>query len=207
MKSRVTPLVRAAAAVGLLVGVVGAIVVPKLFSAEPAFATQGTGFTTTILARGAIGKNVAFGAPMQLVVKRKVRIKTKRGFVSKTVRIKVPSIDKAITCTDATPCDTVFQVGTLAPGGTTGWHTHPGPAFIAFAQGQGTYYHLTGSACHPVTVTAGTGFSQMPSETHVLRNLGSEPVVVYTLYVLPHGTPNSAIRTDQPQPSACPDIH
>jgi Cupin domain len=207
MKSRVTPLVRAAAAVGLLVGAVGAIVVPKMFSVEPAFATQGTGFTTTILSRGAMGKNVAFGTPTQLVVKRKVRIKTRRGFVTKTVRIKVPSINKAITCTDASPCDTVFQQGTLQPGGSTGWHTHPGPAFIAFSQGEGTYYHATASGCHALTVTAGTGFSQMPTETHVLRNLGSVPVVVYTLYVLPHGTPNSAIRTDQPQPSACPDIH
>jgi mannose-6-phosphate isomerase-like protein (cupin superfamily) len=207
MKPRVTPLVRAAAAVGLLVGAVGAIVVPKMFSVEPAFATQGTGFTTTILSRGAIGKNVAFGTPIQLVVKRKVRIKTRRGFVTKTVRIKVPSIDKAITCTDAIPCDTVFQQGTLQPGGSTGWHTHPGPAFVAFAQGEGTYYHAEATGCHAMTVTAGTGFSQMPTETHVLRNLGSVPVVVYTLYVLPHGTPNSAIRTDQPQPSACPDIH
>jgi len=190
--------------------VVGAVITYaalKIFSAEPAFATQGTGFTATILSRGAIGKNVAFGTPIQLVVKRKVRIKTRRGFVSKTVRIKVPSIDKAITCTDAVPCDTVFQQGTLQPGGSTGWHSHPGPAFVAFAQGEGTYYHAERSGCMAMTVTAGTGFSQMPTETHVLRNLGSVPVVVYTLYVLPHGTPNSAIRTDQPQPSACPDIH
>jgi mannose-6-phosphate isomerase-like protein (cupin superfamily) len=207
MKPRVPRRVQAAAAAGLLVGAFAAFFVPKMFSAEPAFATPGTGFTATILSRGAIGKNVAFGTPTQLVVKRKVRIKTRHGFVSKTIRIKVPSIDKAITCTDAIPCDTVFQVGTLQPGGSTGWHSHPGPAFIAFAQGEGTYYHVAGSTCHAMTVTAGTGFSQMPTETHVLRNLGSVPVVVYTLYVLPHGTPNSAIRTDQPQPSACPDIH
>lgn len=207
MKPRVTPLVQAAAAVGLLVGAVAAVVVPKMFSVEPAFATPGTGFTTTILSRGVIGSNVAFGTPTQLVVKRKVRIKTRRGFVTKTVRFKVPSIDKAIACTDAVPCDTVFQQGTLAPGGSTGWHTHPGPAFIAFAQGEGTYYHAESSGCMPMTVTAGTGFSQMPTETHVLRNLGSVSVIVYTLYVLPHGTPNSAIRTDQPQPAACPDIH
>jgi mannose-6-phosphate isomerase-like protein (cupin superfamily) len=207
MHPRATRLVPATLAVGLLVGAVAAYAVPRIFSAEPAFATQGTGFNATILARGVIGKNVAFGTPTQVVVKRKVRIKTRRGFVRKTVRIKVPSINKAISCTNATPCDTAFQHGTLQPGGSTGWHTHPGPAFIAFAQGQGTYYHVEGSGCPAMTVTAGTGFSQMPTEVHVLRNLGSEPVVIYTLYVLPHGTPNSAIRTDQAQPSACPDIH
>jgi len=207
MRSRSTRFVRTSAVAGLVVGAVITYAALKIFSAEPAFATQGAGFTATILSRGAIGKNVAFGTPIQLVVKRKVRIKTRRGFVSKTVRIKVPSIDKAITCTDAVPCDTVFQQGTLQPGGSTGWHSHPGPAFVAFAQGEGTYYHAERSGCMAMTVTAGTGFSQMPTETHVLRNLGSVPVVVYTLYVLPHGTPNSAIRTDQPQPSACPDIH
>jgi hypothetical protein len=207
MRSQSTRFVRASAVAGLVVGAVITYAALKVFSAEPAFATPGQGFATTILSRGAIGKNVAFGTPTQVVVKRRVKIRTKSGVVRKTVRFKVASIDKAITCTDAVPCDTVFQQGTLQPGGTTGWHTHPGPAFVAFAQGEGTYYHIAPSGCMPMTVTAGTGFSQMPTETHVLKNLGSVPVVVYTLYVLPHGTPNSAIRTDQPQPSACPDIH
>jgi mannose-6-phosphate isomerase-like protein (cupin superfamily) len=192
---------------GLLAGALIAFAVAKLVTASPAFATPGTGFTANVLSRGEIAGNVAFGQPTQIVVKRKVKVRTKRGVVTKTVRFKVASIDTAITCTSASPCDTVFQAGTLQPGGTTGWHSHPGPAFIAFAQGEGTYTHDAGSSCHSTTVTAGTGFSQMPTETHVLRNLGSVPVVVYTLYVLPHGTPNSSIRVDQPQPAACPDIH
>jgi len=50
-------------------------------------------------------------------------------------------------------------------------------------------------------------FGQMPSEVHVGRNEGSNPLVIYTLYVLPTGTPNSAIRIDQPQPAGCPDVH
>ena len=199
--------VRSGVAAGLVAGALLAYGVPKLLSGEPALATPGNGFTTTILSRGEIGNNLLFGAPKTVVVKRKVTIRTKRGVFRKTVRVRVASIDKAISCTAATPCDTVFQQGTLQPGGTTGWHTHPGPAFVAFAQGEGTYYHDEGSSCPSMTVTAGNGFSQMPTETHVLRNLGSVPIIVYTLYVLPHGTPNSAIRTDQPQPAACPDIH
>ena len=204
MKARVA---YASAAAGLVAGVLLTYAVPHMFSAGPAFATPGTGFVATILSRGEIGKNVAFGTPTTRVVKRTVKIRTRSGFVRKTLKFKVASIARAISCTDASPCDTVFQQGTLQPGGSTGWHSHPGPAFIAFAQGEGTYYHKGTSSCPSMTVTAGTGFSQMPTETHVLRNLGSTPVVVYTLYVLPHGTPNSAIRTDQPQPAACPDIH
>ncbi len=164
MKPRLTPRVQAATAVGLVVGALAAVFVPKMFSVEPAFATQGTGFMRRRSSPEVRSATTWLSwTPTQLVVKRKVRIKTRRGFVTKTIRIKVPSIDKAITCTDAVPCDTVFQQGTLQPGGSTGWHTHPGPAFIAFAQGEGTYYHDAGSACHALTVTAGTGFSQMPS--------------------------------------------
>jgi hypothetical protein len=193
-------------AAGLLAGALLAFAVAKLVSASPAYATTGNGFATTILSRGEIAGNVAFGQPSQIVVKRKVKVRTKGGVVTKTVRFKVASIDKAITCTMARPCDTAFQQGILQPGGSTGWHTHPGPTFVAFSQGEGTYTHKLGSSCHSATVTAGTGFSQMPTETHVLRNLKSVPIVVHTMYVLPHGTPNSAIRVDQPQPTGCPDI-
>jgi hypothetical protein len=55
-------------------------------------------------------------------------------------------------------------------------------------------------------IGAGPGFSQMPTLVHVLRNDGSVPIVVYTLYVLPRGTPNTGIRVDQPQPTGCPGI-
>jgi len=66
MKPRRTPGAQAAAAVGLPAGALAAFLVPKMFFVEPAFATQGTGFTTTILFRGVIGSNVAFGTPTQL---------------------------------------------------------------------------------------------------------------------------------------------
>jgi hypothetical protein len=209
MKPRLTPVgfVGAAAAAGLLVGAVIAYGAPKIFSAQAAFATPGTGFTTTILARGTLGENLTFGVPTVVVVNRKVRIKTKSGVITRTVKIKVGSIQKAIACDATNPCETAFQQGTLQPGGTTGWHTHPGPTFVAFAQGEGTVYHVSGSGCPPMKIGAGTGFSQMPTLVHVLRNDGSVPIVVYTLYVLPRGTPNTGIRIDQPQPAACPGIN
>ena len=46
-----------------------------------------------------------------------------------------------------------------------------------------------------------------PTELHVVRNEGSVPFIVDTLYVLPHGTPSTGIRVDQPQPSVCPSIN
>jgi hypothetical protein len=87
---------------------------------------------------------------------------------------------------------------------------HPpgrGATFVAIAQGEGTIYRVVGSSCTSEKIGVGTGFAQMPTELHVVRNEGTVPFVVYTLYVLPRGTPNTGIRIDQPQPSACPDIN
>jgi hypothetical protein len=123
----------------------------------------------------------------------------------KTFKFKVPSIQTAIDCTNG--CDTAFQQATVPPGGSSGWHTHPGATFVAIGQGEITYYHVDGTTCYSEKVSAGSGFGQMPTEVHVGRNESSANLVIYTLYVLPSGTPNSGIRIDQPQPAGCPDVH
>jgi quercetin dioxygenase-like cupin family protein len=197
--------------IGVLIATAGVsalvVVARGVFSVQAASATTGTGFSATVLARGVIGENLVFGTPNVTVVTRKVRFKRKGQVFKKTFKIKVPSVETAMVCTAANPCDTAFQQGTLQPGGTTGWHTHPGPTFVAFAQGDGTVYHVDGATCTPMKVAAGSGFTQMPTLTHVLRNDGSVPIIIYTLYLLPHGTPNTGIRVDQPQPAACPTIN
>jgi quercetin dioxygenase-like cupin family protein len=109
----------------------------------------------------------------------------------------------AIDCTNG--CDTAFQQATVPPGGSSGWHTHPGATFVGIGQGEISYYHAEGNVCHSEKVSAGSGFGQMPSQVHIGRNETSNPLVIYTMYVLPTGTPNSGIRIDQPQPTACPD--
>ncbi len=74
-------------------------------------------------------------------------------------------------------------------------------------QGEGTLYRVIGSNCPAEKITPGTGFAQMPTELHMVRNEGTVLFIVHTLYVLPGGTPNTAIRIDQPQPAACPSIN
>jgi Cupin domain len=187
-----------------------AVVVASLagvFSGKAAYATPGVSFASTVVARGSIGANMVFGAPTQTVVTRQVTVKTKKGVVRKTVRVTVPSIQKAISCDATTPCDTAFQSTTVPPGGTSGWHTHPGATFVAVAQGEGTLYNVTGSTCTATKVAAGSGFIQLPTDVHVMRNESSGQLVIYTLFVLPHGTPNTGIRIDQPQPTQCADVH
>jgi hypothetical protein len=76
---------------------------------------------------------------------------------------------------------------------------------VAVAQGEGTLYHAdTGCPAHKYGPN--TGFFQPSAEVHNFRNEGSAPLVLSAFYTLPTGTPNSAIRADQPQPADCPHI-
>ena len=97
---------------------------------------------------------------------------------------------------------------TITPGGHTGWHTHPGPTFVTVAEGEGTLYHggAAGGSCMSHKYAVGKGFFQPSADVHNLRNEGSANLVVHAFYLLPAGTPNTAIRTDKPQPANCADI-
>ncbi len=202
----VLPAVVGASLMLMVAGAVLANGVPKIFD-ETASATPSTGFASTVIARGTFVQNYTFGTPTVVTITRKIRVKTKSGFVTKTVKIKVDSVQRAITCNPENPCDTAFQQATVQPGGSSGWHTHPGATFVAVGQGEGTIYRVVGSGCPAEKIGVGTGFAQMPAELHMVRNEGTVPFTVYTLYVLPRGTPNTAIRIDQPQPAACPSIN
>ena len=187
-----------------------AVVIASLagaFRSEPAYATPGTNFNGTVVARGSLGSDLLFGTPTQTVVTRNVSFKSKGRTFRKAVKVTVRSIKSMISCNATSPCDTAFQSTIVPPGGTSGWHIHPGATFVAVAQGEGTLYNVTGSTCTPTKVAAGSGFIQLPTDVHVMRNESSAQLVIYTMYVLPHGTPNTGIRIDQPQPSQCVDIH
>jgi mannose-6-phosphate isomerase-like protein (cupin superfamily) len=187
-----------------------AVVVASLagvFSSSPAYATPGLSFSSTVVARGSLGSDLLFGTPTQTVVTRNVSFKSKGRIFRRSVKVTVPSIKATISCDATTPCDTAFQSTTVPPGGASGWHIHPGATFVAVAQGEGTLYNVTGSTCTATKVAAGSGFIQLPTNVHEMRNEGSGQLVIYTMYVLPHGTANTGIRVDQPQPTQCPDIH
>jgi len=186
-------------AVCLTVGAVVAVV---------ASATPGSGVAGPILSRGTATEDVVLGNPVRKTVTRKVRIRVRGRTVTKRVKVKVKSVRTLIACSAAKPCDTAFQEVTINPGGHTGWHTHPGPTFVAVAAGEGTLYHagLPGTGCPGHKYAPGSGFFQPSSDVHTLWNEGSVPLVVHAFYVLPPGTPNTSIRTDQPQPPNCPTI-
>jgi len=186
----------------LLIAALGAV---TLYTAAQALATAGTGAVSAYMARGPVSQSVVIGVPKTGKATKTVRVRVNGKVVTKKVTFTYPTVTPLMTCGEATACDTAYQQLTIAPGGYTGWHTHPGPTFVAVAQGEGTLYHAM-SGCPSVKYATGAGFMQPPTEVHNMRNEGSTPLVLWAFYALPPGTTNAGIRIDQPQPAECANI-
>lgn len=93
------------------------------------------------------------------------------------------------------PVDVSVVTLTIAPGGTTGWHTHPGFAVIAVSRGEGTLYSAD---CSAETFQAGQAFVETADDPPtVFRNDSTEPVVITVSFFAPRG---AALRRDAPNP-------
>jgi len=169
-----------------------------------AVATPGAGAAGSYVARGPVSQSVVVGVPDTKTATKTVRVRVGRKTVTRQVKFTYDTVTPLMSC-GSTACDTAFQQLTIPPGGHTGWHTHPGPTFVAVAQGEGTLYHGM-SGCPTVKYGTGAGFMQPSSEVHNMRNEGSTPLVLWAFYLLPPGTSNAAIRIDQPRPAECPNI-
>lgn len=187
----------------ILIGVLGAALA---FAAARAWATPGAGIVGgPIVARGTAEQNVVIGVPRTATMTRRVTVRVGGKSVTKRVTVRVPTVQPLMRCGSGGGCDIAFQQLTIGPGGHTGWHTHPGPTFVSVAQGEGTLYHgIAGCPAHKYAT--GTSFFQPTTEVHNFRNEGASPLVVYAMYALPKGTPNTGIRIDQPQPASCSSI-
>jgi quercetin dioxygenase-like cupin family protein len=100
--------------------------------------------------------------------------------------------------------DVLVQEVTFAPGGYSGWHSHPGGAIVVFKQGSVTEYRSLGGQCQVTTYGAGQAVIEQPGEVHDWVNTGTDPVIVYVVYPrLPAG---AKPRADEPNPGTCPGI-
>ncbi|MDQ3210469.1 MAG: cupin domain-containing protein [Actinomycetota bacterium] len=90
---------------------------------------------------------------------------------------------------------------TFAPGGTTGWHSHPGKTLVVVASGTLTLYRARGDDCRVREFTAGEGFIERPTSVHVGVNEGDEPVVLGVTYFRIRA--NDVLRIDKPDPGVC----
>jgi quercetin dioxygenase-like cupin family protein len=89
----------------------------------------------------------------------------------------------------------------IVPGGTFGWHSHPGPSIVVVKSGALTLYHADDPACTPNLVPAGSGFVDDGGDVHVVRNEGTVDAVVYVTSLVPKG---AGRRIDEPSPGNCP---
>ena len=98
--------------------------------------------------------------------------------------------------------DAVTVVVTLDPGGTTGWHLHPGPVINQVIAGTVTYYRGDDPACTPHRYAAGQGFWDHGGDVHIVRNEGTTSATFLATFL--NVPPGTAPRIDEPSPGNCP---
>jgi quercetin dioxygenase-like cupin family protein len=92
---------------------------------------------------------------------------------------------------------------TISPGGTFGWHGHPGPSLVIVKSGTATFYLADDPTCSPQRVYAGQGFVDQGGDVHVVRNEGSVDLVTVVVSLVPAGFQR---RIDEPAPANCPNL-
>jgi quercetin dioxygenase-like cupin family protein len=88
----------------------------------------------------------------------------------------------------------------FSPGGSTGWHSHPGPSLILVLSGTVTNYSSADPACAGQSYSAGQGFLDPAGVVHEVRNNTTSPAEVMAVQLLPHGAMR---RIEEQQPSNC----
>jgi quercetin dioxygenase-like cupin family protein len=100
------------------------------------------------------------------------------------------------------PSDLYVQNNVWAPGGTTGWHTHPGHSLIIVTAGTVTAYEGDDPSCTPHEYTVGEGFVDAGgSHVHLLRNEGAVEARTIAVQLIPAGATR---RIDAPASPSCP---
>jgi quercetin dioxygenase-like cupin family protein len=100
--------------------------------------------------------------------------------------------------------DVVMVQITVNPGGSSGWHSHPGGAIIIVQQGTPTVYHAVRRHCETTTYSPGQAFIERPGEVDDVLNNGTVPYVLYVTF--PNVPPGGSSRTDASDPGTCRGI-
>jgi quercetin dioxygenase-like cupin family protein len=99
------------------------------------------------------------------------------------------------------PRDMLVTSIVVDPGGSFGWHTHPGPVLVAVSKGTLTFYEPQGARCSRSTVTAGQAFIEDGRDVHLARNEGSDPIELNAIFLARTGT--TEFLTPVPEPRGC----
>jgi quercetin dioxygenase-like cupin family protein len=89
----------------------------------------------------------------------------------------------------------------ISPGGSFGWHSHPGPSFVIINSGTATVYFGADPTCTPHKFRTGSGFVDKGLDVHLVRNEGTVDLVTVVVSFVPRGRTR---RIDEPKPANCP---
>ena len=156
---------------------IGALVLVAGLIIVPALATPQVGVTPTQVAMGSFGE---------------IDVKT-NNFPPHKVRLKTKG-----------DSDVYVIRNSFAAGGSSGWHTHPGPSLITVTTGEITAYEGDDPTCTPTVYHAGESFTDIGcGDIHLVRNEGTVPAMDVAVQIVPAG---ALRRLDADQPANCPVI-
>ena len=117
-----------------------------------------------------------------------------RGTIADGFKIHVDGIKINV----AGPVDVALAHLTFPPGGTTGWHAHPGVTLVAVKRG--TVTRILANGCTRESFQAGQGFVEQPNAVHMVRNEGTMPAETIVTFIVPVG---AKVLTPEPAPAGC----
>jgi quercetin dioxygenase-like cupin family protein len=118
-----------------------------------------------------------------------------------TLAPDVRAVGQGIRIRTTGPKDMLVTSITVDPGGSFGWHTHPGPVLVSVSSGTLTLYEPARRGCTHETVTAGHGFIEGGGDVHLARNEGSTPVELNATFLARTGT--TEFLSTVPEPRHC----
>jgi len=100
--------------------------------------------------------------------------------------------------------DVVVRRHAYAPGGYTGWHSHPGPVLITVTKGELTFYEYDGRTCNRSVLRAGESFQPGYVDSgrgHFVRNESGADAEDVSVIMAP--TNGGAFRGELDPPAGC----
>ena len=89
----------------------------------------------------------------------------------------------------------------IEPGGSSGWHHHPGIVLVEVKRGAVDFYDAD---CDKNTYRAGDGFIETRNKPSLAHNASdTKGAVLYATFIVPSSTPADGLRVDDPQPAGC----
>lgn len=103
------------------------------------------------------------------------------------VLIGTGRLDERLTVRTSGPAVLSVRTEVLPPGGTTGWHRHPGTEMSIVRTGRVTVQRE--DSCTPERYVAGEAVSVPDGQLHAARNDGPEPAELVVTHLLEPGEP------------------